>query len=249
MRNYTIQETFTLPSKGKVYDVPVDAQVTLRSMTLLEELKKTSPSQYQYKSVCDAIEDCMVTKPNIHVYDMCIGDYQFLVHKLRAITFGTEYKLGVKCSVCGNVEVHTMDLDELEVLEYDSEFDTLKTITLPQCEAVIELQLQTPRILDTIEKIRNERLAKDPEQIDPRLELVLMYNIAKVDGKVLAKPALENFVHNLSMKDVNYILKSSDKLNGKIGIDTTIGCSCSKCKANYLSTFRITPEFYYPSID
>lgn len=249
MNNYTIQETFTLPSKGKIYDVNINQDVTLRSMKLMEEMRLTSPSPYEYKNMCDVIEACMVDKPAVHVYDMCIGDYQFLVHKLRVVTYGNMYKFATKCTKCGTWTTQELNLDELEVLEYDEEFDKLKTITLPQCGMQIELNFTTPRMLDEIERKRTERLAKDPEQLDPRLELVLKSVIAKVDGKILPYVSLENFINQLSMKDINYIIKSSDKLNGRIGVDTTFGCQCSKCRANYLATFCFTPEFHSPSID
>ena len=249
MKNYTIQEKFTLPSHGKVYDVPVKEEITLRSMQLHDEMRRTSPSQNQYQAMCETIDACMVDNPGISAYDMCLGDYQFLVHKLRAVTFGTSYKLGIQCPNCKNVLLHEMDLDELEVLEYTDEFENAKVIKLPQCEAEVELKVQTPRILDDIERKRTEALAKDFEQIDPRLELMLIANIDKVNGKTLNRVQLENFVQQLSLNDVNYIIKSADKLNGLIGIDTTIGCHCGKCGSNFVSTFRFTPEFYSPSID
>ena len=249
MDNYTIQETFTLPSKGKIYGDAVPQDITLRSMQLIDEMRMTSPSTYQYKSMCDTIENCIVGGFPIHVYDMCIGDYQFLMHKLRVVTYGNTYPFATKCTSCGTWTTQEINLDELQVLEYDESFDNLKIITLPQCGKQIELNFQTPRMLDEIERKRNERLAKDSEQLDPRLELMLKSVIAKVDGKILTYVQLDTFINKLSMKDINYIIKSADKLNGRIGIDTTIGCHCSKCRANYLSTFCFTPEFYSPSID
>lgn len=249
MDNYTIKETFTLPSKGKIYEENVNPEVTLRSMRLMEEMRLTSPSPYEYKNMCDVIEECMIDKPAVSVYDMCIGDYQFLVHKLRVVTYGNIYKFATKCTKCGSWTTQELNLDDLEVLEYDNTFDDLKVITLPQCGKQIELNFTTPRMLDEIERKRADRLAKDADQLDPRLELTLKAIISKVDGKVLSYVQLETFINKLSMKDINYIIKSSDKLNGRIGVDTTFGCQCGKCRANYLSTFCFTPEFHSPSID
>ena len=42
---YTIAESYTLPSKGLVYEKPVNPKVTLRSMTVEEEMKRLAPSE------------------------------------------------------------------------------------------------------------------------------------------------------------------------------------------------------------
>ena len=50
MENYTIAETFTLPSKGKVYQnnlvVPT---FKIASMTTNHEMRRLAPSEFQYK--------------------------------------------------------------------------------------------------------------------------------------------------------------------------------------------------------
>lgn len=247
--NYTIKETFTLPSKGLIYDGNVNPEISIRSMTLQEEMLMTSPSPYQYKPMCDAIESCLVDKPGVSVYDMCIGDYQFLLHRMRVVTYGNEYPFTVRCSNCGQWETHTINLEELPVIEYDEDYNSFKVITLPRCGKKIELKFQTPRMLDEIERKRTEMLAKDCDQLDPRLELILTSIIAKVNDEVLPYVSLKNFIYKLSMEDINYIIKSEEKLNERIGIDIVVGCHCGKCGANYLATFRPTQEFFSPSID
>jgi hypothetical protein len=86
MNNYSIAEEYTLPSLGKVYTQKINPLVKLRSMTTEEEMKRLSPSERQYKNLCDIIDDCIVEPIGISAYDMCIADYQFLLHKLRIVT-------------------------------------------------------------------------------------------------------------------------------------------------------------------
>ena len=40
MKDYTIAETYTLPSRGKIYGTGISETVTLRSMTTAEEQKR-----------------------------------------------------------------------------------------------------------------------------------------------------------------------------------------------------------------
>ena len=118
---YTIAEGYELPSKGKIYDVKVDPQVELRSMTARDEMKRLSPSSSQFKKLADIIEGCMIEKPKVKVYDMALGDYEFLLHKLRIVTYGPEYKLAVGCPHCGNTFEAITNLEQLQILEFNEE--------------------------------------------------------------------------------------------------------------------------------
>ena len=247
MANVTIQETFTLPSKGQIYDKPINPDITLRSMTTMDELKRLSPSDLPYKNMCDMIDDCMVGDKQISSYDMCLGDYQFLLHKLRIVTYGSDYNMVTVCQNCGKVEEKVFNLEELEVLEYDESFNDLLSLHLPIIDKDIVLKFQTPRELDNVVKKKREMLAKNKTMLDPTLMLTVMSGIDLVDGNKLNFVQLENFVQNLNMKDVNLILNRIDSINEKVGIDTTVYNRCSQCGYDYLSTFLITKEFFRPS--
>ena len=52
-------------------------------MTTNEEMKRLSRSQERpNKPMADVIDDCLVQGPGISAYDLCIGDYQYLMYKL-----------------------------------------------------------------------------------------------------------------------------------------------------------------------
>ena len=58
--NYTLMEGYELPSKGKIYDEPVNAHIELRSMTARDEMKRLAPSTTPLKTLADIIEGCML---------------------------------------------------------------------------------------------------------------------------------------------------------------------------------------------
>lgn len=147
----TIFESFTLPSKGMVYSKEINPHVTLRSMTTLEEMKRLSPTDTPYKAMSEIIEACMKEKPGISVYDMCLGDYQFLLHKLRIVTYGPEYKMSIRCGKCGETSESIADLETIEVTEWTPEIVEKMVVTLPKTQHLVELRFQTPRDLDFIE--------------------------------------------------------------------------------------------------
>jgi len=249
MNTATIFESFVLPSKGLIYDREVNPHVTLRSMTTLEEMKRLSPTDTPYKVMSDIIESCMQDKPSIHVYDMALGDYQFLLHKLRIVTYGPEYKMLIKCNDCGAVTESIANLDSLKVNEYTPDIIKQKLITLPKTNRQILLRFQTPHDLDQIAYLSSEMKKKTKQNIDYSVLYTLMSLIEKVDGQILDPISMEEFVKNLPSRDANYILNHATKLANSIGIENQIKVKCINCGNEMMTPFRITSEFFGPTID
>lgn len=251
MEDYTISETYTLPSKGKIYSTHINPEITLRSMTTREEMRRLSPSELTYKPLCDMIEGCIVgDKPKIHVYDMCLGDYQFLLHKLRVVSYGSDYKMTVSCPNCGKVIKSSVDLNTETVLDWDDSILGLLDIELPRAKKKIHLKYATPRMMDEIQTRRKEMLNKTEEIIiDPSISLTAQALIDTVDGEKLDAVRLERFVETMQAYDLKYLLAQASKINERVGLDTKVIAKCGHCGYNVVTTFRLEPEFYEPSFD
>jgi hypothetical protein len=248
--DYTLTGSYTLPSLGKVYDVDVNPNVKIRSMTVAEEMKRLNSSDRPYKNLADIIDDCLVDKPGISSYDMCLGDFQYLLHKLRVVTYGTKYKLSSKCPHCGFDNVGEIDLNEMSVSSYTDEVEKYFDIELPVSKNRIRLRMQTPRILDDINvRVKEITSKRKSSSKDSAFLLNIESVIDTVDGSKLDVFKKSDFVKQLPMADINYILASINKINELIGIDTTLSATCDFCGLDYDSPFRITPEFFRPSID
>lgn len=248
--DYTLTGSYTLPSLGKVYDVDVNPNVKIRSMTVAEEMKRLNSSDRPYKNLADIIDDCLVDKPGISSYDMCLGDFQYLLHKLRVVTYGTKYKLSSKCPHCGFDNVGEIDLNEMSVSSYTDEVEKYFDIELPVSKNRIRLRMQTPRILDDINvRVKEITSKRKSSSKDSAFLLNIESVIDTVDGSKLDVFKKSDFVKQLPMADINYILASMNKINELIGIDVTLSATCDFCGLDYDSPFRITPEFFRPSID
>lgn len=244
----SIIEEYKLPSHGKVYSKEINPEGTISSMTTEDEMKKLAPSDKQYKVMSDVIEGCMTEKPAIHVYDMCMGDYVYLLHKLRVVTYGKDYKMSVRCPYCGKLINTTINLDELKVREFDESLASLLKVHLPRTGVDIELNMMTPRMQDEIEARRREMNKKSSGQ-ESGLLITLDAIISSINGEQLGAIEKEKFIRKLPMLDVNLILKTAEKLNLSIGVDNSIKVSCDGCGREFDSLFRYTSEFYGPTID
>lgn len=249
MNNYVIGESFTLPSNGEVYDFSVNPEIKLRSMTTNEEMKRLNRGERPYKVMADIIDDCLVIKPGISSYDMCIGDYQFLLHRLRSVTYGPEYSLACTCPLCMAVTEDIINIDAMGVNKFSPEIKKYLEFDLPRSKNHIEIRLQTPRMIDDVALQVKDFKKRAPNYVGDSAILFTVKNLIKtVDNERPNSLELEEWIQALPMMDTNYILKCAQKANDFIGVDTTLNVTCDVCGLDYTAPFRITSEFFGPSV-
>lgn len=247
--NYTIMEGYELPSHGKIYEQEVNPHVELRSMTARDEMKRLSPSTTPLKTLADIIEGCCIEKPAIPVYDMCMGDYEFLLHKLRIVTYGEKYKLTCRCSNClATVETET-NLGELELKEFNEEkFNELKTFELPISRKLITLKVPSPRLVEDTESKTKEMKRKFKNvNLDFEILCKMLCGIEAIDGIKHNQYDMEKILNDLPARDMQKLLNNIDALNTAIGLDTIFEVTCPHCGLDFKTFFRYGPEFFRPT--
>lgn len=245
----TITGEYMLPSKGNIYAKQFDPIVKLRSMTVEDEMKRLNQTMKPYKAMCDLIDGCLETKLPYSSYDLCLADYQFLIHKLRVVTYGPDYSIMCICPVCGNVITKDVQLDELETKFIDETILDLLEFELPMSHDVIKLKLQTPRDLDWIQTEKTIMLKEYPDMADPTAILVLRTLIDTINGRKLDKVMGNEIIKQMSARDMNKIIRRAERINNNIGINTAIPIHCDKCGLDTTTTFRYTDEFFRPAED
>lgn len=245
-----ISSQYTLPSLGKIYGREFDPIVTLRSMTTAEEMKRLNPTEKPCKAMSEIIDACLETKLPISSYDMCIGDYQYLLHRLRVVTYGSSYKVVTTCPYCGVSTTQDLNLEELPVTLYtdkvldDMEFD------LPVTGKHIRLRFQTPRMIDDITaRVKEIKKKQGNTFVDPTLSLTVESMIDTIDGHKPDLVRLSQWVSSLPMKDTNIILQKADKLNASIGVAKELTIECDVCGLDYRTVMPMTAEFFRPGAD
>lgn len=250
MKDYTIAEDFTLPSLGKVYEKEINPEVKIRAMTTEDEMRRLSRTNRPHKLLCDIIDDCLVEKPEISSYDMCLPDQQFLLYKLRTVTYGSNYKLSCVCPHCGATNDIVFDMDRLVCKQYTDEDDSLFTLELPVTKKTVKLKLQTPRMLEAIDAKVAEAKKRHPNiESEPAFLFNVVAIIDEIDGENLSEIDKEDFVRNLPMRDTNAIANRLNKLTESFGISSEFEETCDRCGLNYTATFRTSTEFFRPTID
>ena len=251
LNNFTIANEYELPSKGAVYNREVSPTFKLRSMTTMEEMKRLNHSDRPNKNICDIIDDCLLEDIGISAYDLCVPDFQYVLHKLRIVTYGPTYKLSCTCPWCGTSNSQTVNLDDLHLNEFNEDiFNKYSEFELPSCHKIMRIKMQTPRMLDTISvKVKEAKKNQAGFEGDPTLLYTLEELVDTIDGVQPQKFKLTEFLKTMPMMDTNMIIKSAEKLNESFGLDKSLEHTCSVCGLDFTGNFRTTSEFFGPSID
>lgn len=247
--NYTISEGIVLPSKGLIYDEKVNPNIELRSMTARDEMKRLAPSATPFKTLSDIIEGCMLQTPAIHVYDLALGDYEYLLHRLRVVTYGDAYSMQLTCPHCGeNVTIQT-HLDDMEVKQLtEADWEALHQITLPKNGDKITLNIMTPRMLEETQakaKQLKRRFKDAAIDFDTYADLLLL--IEYVNGQKFSQLQLQNYIDRLPALDLQKLRNAKDKLNSCFGLKNEIEVDCPLCGGDFKAYFRFGSEFFRPS--
>lgn len=250
MDNPRIVETFNLPSQGLIYEEEINPEVVLSSMKTKHEMLRLSSTEDSQKVIASIIDDCLESELGISSYDLCLGDFQYLLFMLRVVTFGSDYELYGKCPFCGFEQPYKINLEEITVKPYDDSIVDLMELKLPVSGNTVKLTLQTPRMLDRINTRCKEyrRRHKDSDE-NPVILFSIMASIEEIDGETPVAFKLEEWIKELPLADTNALIQRIDELNSKIGIDLTVEKGCRVCGTSYQVPFRITRQFFRPDIN
>ena len=115
VKNIKTQETYTLPSKGLVYNPEdgIPASITLRRMTTKED-KIRLRNQGEDRIRKDILQACIVEP--IDAGKLKLMDANLLLFRLRALSLLDDtYKIHCGCNKCGTQFVHQINLSEVPV--------------------------------------------------------------------------------------------------------------------------------------
>lgn len=240
-----IQETCIIPSRGKVYsDMEVPEQFTLRAMTTVEEKMRLSGQGIEV--IPKLIQACTVEPEKIDVSKLKMFDIQFLMYKLRTVTYGSDYEIEIRCPHCGATKRVTINLDEIHVNYLDEE-PNLVFGPLPVSGDMIECKALSAAdyayIAREAKRIKNKFLNYVG---DPEIILTLQTKILKVNGEDLPANMSQKYVETMHMRDVRYLESKYEDALGNIGLDTDMTEVCDDCGSEFEFTVSTDSDFFRP---
>lgn len=248
--NIKTTETYTLPSKGLVYDPQdnIPASITLRRMTTKED-KMRMRNESQNKIKKDLLQAC-ITNPGIDVGKLKTEDANFLLLRLRSLSLlNDKYKVNCRCGRCGTEFVHEINLSEVPINYLSEEHKSMFKVTLPISGQ--NIQFKYPSLDNMIrmgESLKEYR--KNFPDVDVSEILYTSIAVLYIDKINETKPMLEeleDWMDDLDILDSRAINDIIEKIDGLYGISDDIKTKCPKCGSVISHGLPITNELFTPS--
>jgi hypothetical protein len=243
-------ELIPLPSGGKLYDkVTTDPEVLngfirLRQMTIKEEeILSTSRIAKTGSTTRLIISRCIDS--DIDAKDILLFDSNYLLFRLRQISYGDEYQFELQCTnpVCEKKFQHKVIISKLKFETLPEDFVEPIKVSLPRSKYTVFVLL--PRLYHSEEiYMRNTNRKKKSDDEDKRLVdniWVTTVDIKDPDGNSIPQGEWEEFLSNLPSIDRAAITKATDYTTG---VDRLEGVNCPYCEADYSGTIPIGIEFF-----
>lgn len=246
----TITEVYTIPSAGsKIYTgIEMPSQFTLRAMTTLEEKMRLASSD-GLKVIPKIIKSCCVepeATPDLR--RLKLFDLQFLMYKLRTITYGSEYDVDIICPHCGKQNRIKVDLDSLLVNEVPEDFTEPFAIgPLPVSKDTIGCRFLNTIDFNDIEMESKRIMNKFPDyEGNPEMIIKWNYIITEINGEAVSVRDIQPYIESMHAKDYRYLESKYEQFNSKFGLDIDLIEKCSACEGDINFALPMTSEFFRP---
>lgn len=246
-KRVAIKETYDLPSGGKIYGENFPSSVTLRAMTTLDEKARLAGTGME--SMVNLIQNCIEKPDNLNVSDLVLPDMQFLMYKLRTVTYGSDYQITLRCPNCGNQHEFVVNLDDLSVDLPFEDFTggTFDIGPLPVSGDVIQARLLSVGEYDKIEREAKRIKSKNPQYVgDPEFILTYRYKIVSINNDINVPSLIQEYVENMNARDLRYFDSRYEKYED-FGLNLDLTQTCSICGKDYDYRLPVTSEFFRPT--
>lgn len=242
-----IQETVDLPSKGQL-NPELPASFEIRPLTV-NEMKMLYGSGSPLNALNNILR-AVVNVPDFPVDKLHVGDKLYLAYRLRAITFGEDYRVSTYCPACQKRVETSLNLLEAEMDTLPDGFSDPRDIgKLPVCGDSISLKVMRSGDIEKVYKRAQEIKRLYPEYIgDPMYPLSLAAQIYSINGKPQTNSRdLENYVLKLHAKDDFFITTQVAKV--KNGPRATQVVSCPDCGQEIMIQIEMGEDFFRPGLE
>lgn len=241
-------ELIPLPSKGVLYDTEdVDIQkgyIKLFPMTVKEEEILSTPRFLKTGSATRMVlENCIAS--DISARDILLYDSNFLLFRLRQISYGDEYEFKIRCdnSSCEKEFKHIVNITKLNFEELPEDFSEPIVVKLPRSKYTVTSILPRLAHSEELTLMNSNRMKKSGDSDRRFLDNLLITTISILDphGKEIPQKDWEDFYSALVGQDAGYL---REKTSISTGVDRINDVECPYCGTLYSGGIPIGPEFF-----
>ena len=249
-RKVPFQETINLPLRG-ITTLKENSQVldsiTIRAMTTAEERLRLSSNNGSI-IIPNIIKACIVDPEDVDVMNMNMIDINFIMYRLRALTYGSNYQVDVPCVSCNKYVSITVNLNEIESNEAPEGFTgEFELDPLPVSGDVLTCKVQSPKDVQKIDKECQRILNKFPDYVgDPELTVKWLYRITKINGDDVDITKTKPYIETMHAQDFAFLEDKYEDTVSQYGLNLDLVEVCPKCGDTIEFRLPINSEFFRP---
>jgi hypothetical protein len=251
----------TLPSRGLLYgDKLPGGKITVKSMTTREQSILFNPGGDSVGKFDQVLQNCIPNSPT-PVQDLLMTDRLYLMIVLRSKSFGTKYKIPLRCSACRTQYNQEIDLAEdlkmrvyedpmnvigenTSIISIGNQFKEPFICTLPISKDVIEYRLLRGYDEKQISIQAKRILMQSIDPSDPSFQLRLSLMIQTINGQKLEPARKLVYIQSMEAGDETFL--SNDAENNESGFDLSVLSNCNSCGFSEEVGLPFTAEFFRP---
>lgn len=213
-----------LPSRGRFY---TDFEsIKISPLKFLDEQLILTGKDADKDIVTELLEK---TVEGINVSEILLIDKNYLLMKLREVSYGDDYEFSVVCRNCNHESRSKIELSkQLNMTQIPDDFDDPRTITLPKLG--VDVVVRLPRN-------REERYFADTETSYKNLYRFVVSLNGNKDPVFISQA-----INRMEIADVKRIYK--EITTNPYGIDPRFVFKCGKCKHKETLAVPIDSDFF-----
>jgi rRNA maturation protein Nop10 len=215
-----------LPSRGKAY-VDCDESVMIRPFTFAEEKKLRSirKATQGAQVINSLIEDCV---EGLDLASMTLEDKNYIIFKLREISYGDEYTINATCQECEAENKLVVNISEVPVKYASDDYQEPFRVVLPDSKQ--EVRFVTPRCKD-------EAYLENAEKLMDNL-----WRFALSVGEYSEEKVIKAFFEKTTVRDIVFFREELSK--ERYGMEKAMSYECAACGEVTRSMIPFTESFF-----
>lgn len=226
---------------GPLFDA---GAIRISSMTVSEEkmmAMKNGDASRKIGSLLAKVCDLRGMNPN----QLLMCDQYFLLMKVRALSYGSDYPFMYRCSECKHQWKHKINLEtDLSLSIVDDDWAEPFMVDLPSGKMV---KFRLLRAIDEIEANSRRLRSQDDANSDPTFVEMLARTIISVDEQTFSGPKVaEAWLEKQSVRDRGALTAAIDA--NTPGYSGTINVECPSCSYVHEVAVPMTSDFFRPDV-
>lgn len=238
-----ITDNVKMITKGLIPGVP--KEVIIKPIQRKDKKKVLMNSKGE-GIIMGLLQSSIVSPTDFDVYNLLPFETQYLLYRLRVLTYGDEYKYIENCPHCGHGNELELPLNEMPIKEVPDDFKIQFDIKLPRIGHVLTCRLLNEREYLNASKTADE-IRENFNSENDAADVIWQARIVAINGDNSLTPIQKSqYLDELIDLDFEYLTHEYFKAEGNYGLQSEFTYTCENCNKLVESNMPSVYTFFRP---